>query len=104
MAGNGWLKRLFGGGESSSQPSAKQAAAVEHKGYRIVPAPRASGSQWNVAGIITRPGDDGAERRHAFVRADNSASWDEAVELTVIKAKQMIDIEGERIFDKSSAF
>lgn len=102
MSGGGWLKRLFGGGAgASSEP--KAAEAVEYKGYRIVPMPRPSGGRWNVAGTISRGANDDA-RSYSFIRADNDASWDDAVELTVIKAKRMIDTEGDRIFDKPSAF
>lgn len=104
MAGSGWFKRLFGGAGSDAEPAATEADAVDHKGFRIVPAPRGRGGQWNVAGAITLHGEDGGERRYSFIRADSSQSWDDAVELTVSKARQMIDIEGERIFDKPSAF
>lgn len=102
MSNGGWLKRLFGGGGAeSAQP--KAAEAIEYKGYRIVPAPRPSGGRWNVAGTISL-GANGETRTYSFIRADNDASWDDTVQLTIIKAKRMIDTEGERIFDKPSAF
>jgi hypothetical protein len=84
-----------GGGGGSSTPAV---APVEYKNYRIIPAPYRNGSQFQTAGAIEK---DTADRvkRHDFVRADTYASWDDAVAFTTSKAKQIIDQQGDRIFE-----
>ena len=37
-------------------------------------------------------------KEHRFVRADTHQSRDDAIEFTISKAKQMIDMQGDRIF------
>jgi len=87
-------KRLFGGAESGP---AKPAREEEHKGFLIQAAPYAEAGQFQVAGTISK--DVGGERReHRFVRADRFATVDEAAEFAIMKGKQIVDQQGERIF------
>ena len=37
-------------------------------------------------------------KEHRFIRADAYASYDDAVAFTVSKARQIIDLQGEKIF------
>jgi len=97
----GFLQRLFGAGNGSAEATAD--APVDYKGYRIVAAPRNEGGQWIVAGTILRDGPAGEQQRYSFVRADSYNSRDGAAEFTVIKARQIIDLEGEAIFNKADA-
>lgn len=93
----------------SSQPSeagrpgapGQLAEPVVHNGYEIRPEPHRQESMWLVAGTISRDTGSGV-RTHYFLRADSHSDRDHVVELSIIKAKQMIDIEGDRIFDKPS--
>lgn len=88
----------FAGGESSSAASEPAAEAVEYKGFRIKPAPYSSKGQYQTAGIIEK--DSGAgPKEHRFVRAETHASKDDAIAFAIVKAKQIIDEQGERIFD-----
>ena len=80
-----------GGAAGSAGP------AVEYKGCRIIPAPYKDEGQFRVAGTIEKD-TDGGVKRHEFVRADTYASWDDAVAFTTAKAKQIIDLQGDRIF------
>lgn len=94
------LRTLLGGG---AKPAAAPAAAepVEYNGYHIVAAPRQDKGVWYVAGSISpAAADDG--RTHHFIRADNTPDRGQCVELTVIKARQIIDLEGERMFARGS--
>ena len=86
--------RLFG-----SQPAAapKPAPAEEHKGFRITPKPLAEGGGYRVSARIEKE-VAGELRVHDLVRADTSTSPDEARTLSLAKAKQMIDEQGERLF------
>ena len=97
----GFLQRLFGAGTADTHEAAAD-EAIDYKGYRIIAAPRNEGGQWIVAGTILRDGPEG-EQRYTFVRADSYGSRDGAAEFTVIKARQIIDLEGEAIFDKADA-
>ena len=63
----------------------------------IRPAPYLEGGEYQVAGVIEKT-VEGTTRTHSFVRADRMASPEEAVSFTVLKARQIIDQQGERIF------
>jgi hypothetical protein len=72
-------------------------AAVDYKGFRIRPAPYLAGSQYQTAGSIEKDTPEGL-KEHRFIRADTYASREDAIAFTVVKAKQMIDLQGERLF------
>lgn len=91
------LKKLLGGGGPAEPPAPDRSSAVEYKGYRIIPHPRPQGGQFLTAGIIEKDTDEGT-KVHEFIRADTHASADDARSFAVIKARQIIDQEGERMF------
>jgi hypothetical protein len=86
--------RLVSAGPQSDGPSAP---AVEYKGYRIKPAPFRSNNQYQTAGSIEKDGPDGVIE-HKFIRADAYPSREDAIAFTISKAKQIIDLQGDRIF------
>jgi hypothetical protein len=79
-------------------PGVAAADAVPYKGYLIRPAPRRDGAHWNIAGSIVKESDPGGPA-HEFIRADSFSALDEAVNFTVIKARQIIDERGGRLLD-----
>ena len=91
--------RLFGsaGGGSGQTP---EADPVEHQGYTIRPAPFPAEGQYQVAGTIEKH-VDGDLKSHSFIRADRMASQEEAITFSVVKAKQLIDQQGERMFEET---
>ena len=93
------LKSLFAGLASGAGASAAAAPAetVEYKGYRIKPAPYPNNGVYQTAGTIEKDGPDGV-REHRFVRADTHPNREDAIAFSVSKAKQMIDLQGDRIF------
>lgn len=92
-----FLKRLFGSGSESSAP-AKPAGEAEHKGFTIHATPfKADGGQYQTCGVISKS-VDGVVKEHRFIRADRFAGLDDAVQITLTKARQIIDEQGERIF------
>jgi hypothetical protein len=92
------LKSLFAGlGGGSGATDAAPAETVEYKGYRIKPAPYPNNGVYQTAGTIEKDGPDGV-REHRFVRADTHPSRDDAVAFAISKAKQIIDLQGDRIF------
>lgn len=88
-----FLKKLFGG---ASKQSVK-AEPIEHNGYFIEPAPMNEGGQYRVYGIITKE-VDGVVKEHKLIRADTLPSLEQANEMTVKKAKQVIAEQGLSIF------
>jgi hypothetical protein len=87
-------KKLF---SSSSSDEEKSAASAEHKGFAIEAQPYKENGQWQLAGSIAKE-IDGVRREHRFVRADRFSSKDEAAELALSKARQIIDEQGDKLF------
>ena len=85
--------RLFGRGKAE----APAAPSEEHKGFRITPKPIRAGGQYRVAARIEKE-VGGVLRVHELVRGDTLASPDEARALSVAKARQMIDEQGDDLF------
>jgi len=90
-----FLSSLFG--RLAPAPAQKVVEPVEYKGFIIRAAPFQSEGQYQTAGTIERE-VGGVRQEHRFVRADAFASFDDAVTFTLGKARQMIDLRGERIF------
>jgi len=86
------FSRLFG---RKSDPSSLSAGAgrEEYKGFAITANPVKEGGQYRVAARIEKDG-----RGHDLVRADTMASLDEAKAISLSKARQMIDEQGDRLF------
>jgi hypothetical protein len=89
-------KSLFGGGAAES--AEKASAPVEYNGYMITAAPYKAEGQYQTAGTITKD-VGGVVKEHKFVRADRHASYDDAVEFSLSKARQIVDQSGERMFN-----
>ncbi len=90
-----FLSTLFG--RSAAAGAEKVGDPVEYKGFIIRAAPFRSEGHYQTAGVIERE-IDGVRKEHRFIRADAYASYDEAVSFTLSKARQIIDLQGERIF------
>ena len=87
------LKRLFGGGGGGAAP----ARVVEHEGFRITPTPQAEGGEYRLCALIEAE-KDGQTLSHTLIRADLIRSREEAEEAAILKAKQLIDQQGMRLF------
>ena len=85
-------------GRRPTAETAKVSDPVEYKGYVIRAAPYKNNGAYQTAGTIERV-IDGVRKEHRFIRADAYASYDDAVNFTLNKARQIIDLQGERIFD-----
>lgn len=91
-----FLKRLFGGGGSeSAAPGVAEEA--EHKGFTIRATPFKEGGQFQTCGVVVKE-IDGVVKEHKFIRADRFASLDDAVQVSLSKARQLIDEQGDRLF------
>ena len=90
-------KSLFGGGSSATATSAKPGRTEDYKGFTIEAAPFKEGGQFQLAGRITKT-VDGETREHSFLRADRFSTFEDAESFTFVKAKQMIDQMGDKVF------
>jgi hypothetical protein len=93
-------KSLFGGRGAASD--AAGAGAVqrreEYNGFTIEATPYPEGGQYQVAGTIRRE-IDGQLKEHKFVRADRFATLEDAVSVSMLKARQIVDQVGARMFE-----
>lgn len=99
MALGDLLRRLFGGGAGGKESTGGGAIgeATEYKGYTIQPLAERQGGQWLTAGLITKT-VDGETKEHRFIRVDSHTGEDAAASFAVVKAKQIIDEQGDAIF------
>lgn len=88
-----FLKRLFGGGAKAELPSPE----TEHIGFTLRATPYQEGGQWQMCGVIAKE-IDGVMKEHRFVRADRFPTREDAVEFTFAKARQIVDLNGLRLF------
>ena len=78
------------------------AAAVEYNGYRIRPTPFRNNGQFQTCGVIEKDAPEGV-KQHRFIRADAYPGREDAIAFTITKAKQIIDLQGDRIFTERNA-
>ena len=89
--------RLAGGRGEADAPAAPP---VEYKGYRIRAMPYRNNGGYQTAGIIEKDTPEGV-KEHRFIRADAYPGREDAVAFTVTKAKQIIDLQGDRMFEQT---
>lgn len=85
------LSKLFGGG---SKPEAEPETYSE---FRIFAEPQSDGGGYRVAGRIEKE-IDGEIKTNRFLRADTCQSREEAERISILKAKQIIDEQGDKLF------
>lgn len=96
----GLFSKLFGGGQSGANASGPtEEEPVDYQGWSLVAAPISEGGQYRTAGIIRRE-VDGELKEARFIRADNHATREAAVEHSIRKAQQIIDEQGERVLQR----
>jgi hypothetical protein len=96
----GLMKKLFGGGVGGggeAEGGKPIGDPAEHKGCTIQPIAMHKGGQFLTAGVITKEFPDGP-REHRFVRADTHSSAEQAHDFAIVKARQIIDEQGDRLF------
>lgn len=86
------FSKLFGG--SGPKPEAEP---VLHGDYRIFAAPQSEQGGYRVAARIERD-IDGETRTHQMIRADKCQSAEEAETTSLLKARMLIDQQGDSIF------
>ncbi|WP_171208789.1 MULTISPECIES: HlyU family transcriptional regulator [unclassified Ruegeria] len=86
------LSKLFGGAEKSKPEP------VLYKEFEIFPDLMAEGNKFRLMARIEKS-IDGDRKTHTMIRADVFESRDQAESVSIAKAKQVIDEQGERMFD-----
>ncbi|MCV2873605.1 HlyU family transcriptional regulator [Defluviimonas sp. WL0050] len=89
-----WLSRLFSG-SNGDEPKPEP---VDHNGFHIFVDPIKESAGFRVAARIEKE-IGGEVRTHRMVRADTVATAEAAAEMTLRKAKSLIDQQGESIFN-----
>ncbi|MCS7268709.1 MAG: HlyU family transcriptional regulator [Geminicoccaceae bacterium] len=93
----GDLLRRFFSGSARSGAQAHPSAAVEHHGFKITPMLRQQGGQYLTCAIIEKDFPEGP-RRYELIRADTHSSAEEAKAFAILKARRLIDEQGDRLF------
>ena len=88
------LSKLFGGGRSAPAPEPEPEI---YKDCRIFAEPVDEGGKFRLAARIEKE-VDGETRTHQLIRADIFESRDAAASAAALKARQVIDEQGDRLF------
>ncbi len=85
------LKKFFGGGAApAKEPEI-------HNGYRIFADPQSASGGYRIFARIEKE-IDGEVKVHDMLRADQCNSAEEAERISILKAKMLIDQQGDGIF------
>lgn len=87
-----WFTKVFGGGSSHEGP-----VAEDYNGFQIYVEPLKDGTKYRIAARIERVVEDKIMVHH-LIRADTLESYDATVEASRLKAQQVIDEQGMRLF------
>ena len=91
------MKKLFGGSESQ-QTSGGVIDEEIYEGFQIKTLEMKDGGQYRVCAEISKTiGDE--VKTHKLIRADMCASPQEASQISMRKAKVVINEQGDRMFD-----
>lgn len=95
-----FFKKLFGkaGHEVADAPA--EGSELEYQGFIIRATPYKNEGLLQSCGVISKI-INGEKKEHRFIRADRFTNMDDAVAMIHIKARQIIDEQGERIFEQT---
>ena len=93
-----FFRKLFGLDAKPAGADGSVVKEAEHDGFHIAAVPYREAGQYQVAGVISK-GIDGSKREQRFVRADRFATLEEAADFAIQKGRQIIDQQGDRLFD-----
>ena len=97
MALGNLFKSLLGG---AGEPRQQVSDPVVYKGFTIEAAPIDEDGKYRTAGFIS--GElDGEVKRIKFIRADQNADIQAAMDHAMVKARQIIDEQGKALLKKS---
>lgn len=91
-----FFKKLFGGGDAAKP--AGPVKEIDYNGYHIAATPYQENGQWQTCGVVSRE-IEGVTKEHRFIRADRFPGQDMAAEQALVKGKQIVDQNGDRMFE-----
>lgn len=91
-----FFKSLFGR-RGGAAPETAPAKEIEHNGFLIRATPYKEGGQWQLCGVVVKE-VGGEVKEHRFIRAERFPSLDDAIEMTFVKGRQLVEQSGERVF------
>jgi hypothetical protein len=98
MALGSFLKSLFAGSPGTGQT--KPSEPIDYEGFAIEAAPINEDGKYRTAGYIS--GEvNGETKRIRFIRADQNADLQLAIDHSISKARQIIDEQGTKLLDKT---
>ncbi|TNF19618.1 MAG: hypothetical protein EP318_13920 [Rhodobacteraceae bacterium] len=89
------FSKLFGGGSKQADPGPDP---VEYEGFVIHPTPVKQSGGYRIGARIEKE-IGGEVKDYELIRADVVSDADEAAQMSVRKAEQMIREQGEKLFD-----
>ncbi|MBO0663360.1 HlyU family transcriptional regulator [Jiella sp. MQZ9-1] len=93
-----FLKKLFGGAGGATPGEPAVVDSRDYAGFAIKATPMPEGGQFRLAALIEK--EIGGETKvHRMIRADLFASKDDAAAFALRKAEQVIDEQGEALFN-----
>lgn len=93
------LGKILGSGGNGPAAAAVAEEPIDYKGFMITAAPINEGGQYRTAGSIAKI-IDGEQKSVQFIRADNHSDRDSAVTHSERKAQQIVDEQGDAIFQR----
>ena len=87
----------LGGGSKGGDPAGRPSLPLSTTATASGRPPTARTGVYQTAGIIEKDAPDGV-KEHRFIRADTHQSKEDAVAFAISKAKQIIDLQGDRMF------
>jgi len=101
-----FLKRLFGAKNREAEDAQHlpnlEGAEIEYNGFVIRATPFKEAGQYQSCGVISKE-IDGVVCEHRFIRADRFSTTQDAVAMIHVKARQIIDEQGAKLFSSSEA-
>ena len=84
----------------SAAPTTEVSEPIDYKGFKIEAMPLDEDGKYRTAGYIS--GDlNGETKRVQFIRADQNADRQMAVDHSIAKAQQIINEQGEKLLKKT---
>ena len=98
------FKKLFGWKEKDASQigvtADKAGKTTSYGEYEVIPRPMRQGAHFLTAGVVQkRFGEE--LKQHNFIRADHHTDWQSACDHALNKGKQIIDEQGDRMFDST---
>ena len=98
MSLGSFFKSLLLGSSGDGQPEPSD--PVEYKGFKLEAAPINEDGKFRTAGFIS--GElDGESKRIQFIRADQNADLQAAIDHSLSKARQIVDEQGKSLLTKT---